>query len=739
MVSGWTSSSRFARVTSGLLGALVIAVALLLGTATTALAQGEPTKPPSEVSFKDLGMVDSTLRGRLATYLVYFAGNGVYELGDGNEIRLIFSHSELLSPRSSALSVVWNGVPLKNMSLDKSNVDRTRLVIPIPRDKVDPDVNELRLIFYMQLSEDECFELDNPSRASTVYSESSVFLNILPNVGQIPQIQYELGSGTTPGTRSIFPRTGNVRIVLPAEPTRAELTAAATIAARTGRDAGIKPIVIRASRAGELDNVGRQDHLIVIGNAARNPLIAELDARLPLKTSGATFLRPDGASVPSDHGVLQAAGSPWRPDRGVLLVGGSTDEAVLRASRALASETYRKLMLGTFAIVDQAVPVLPTAAPESSERQISFADLGNEDATVRGLGEQSFSLNFELPAIVDKQPYNLNLYLTTSPLLDFNRSNVRVVLNKVTIHSIRAADGVRRHFLINLPAANLRPGVNTLEFLAAHHVPRDPDCGPIADERAWTVIHRDSSITFAQADTQGRNSLLNLPYPFLRNGALEETLLVVASDATEWGPALTFAADLGRRTRVDMARLEAALPNQVTDNDWQSRHLILYGTPPPHPMITGLGSRLPLQFNDRGDRLLQNREGVLFAGVDTSRLGVIEIISNPRAADRVILVVSATTSEMLPLVNTAVRQGGLAGNVATVSQNVATGLPARPGEDPTRPRVAAADLEVEGGQPSAATAGRTSRLLSPAIIATGLVGLITLGLLGMLGLQLRGR
>jgi hypothetical protein len=177
-----------------------------------------------------------------------------------------------------------------------------------------------------------------------------------------------------------------VAIVLPDQPTSAELSAAATVAAGLGQMSN-GSINLTTVLAGEITpDIRTNHHLIVVGKPDGNSLLDQLDLPLPVTT---------GPAVKPGYGVLQEVVSPWNQFRLALVVSGLDDEGVLQAGNALNRQAHFLGMRGPVAIAIDLVPLSQLEIPNFSE--MTLASLNYEDEIVYGALPKTTRFEFTLP------------------------------------------------------------------------------------------------------------------------------------------------------------------------------------------------------------------------------------------------------------------------------------------------------------------------------------------------------
>lgn len=698
----------------------VLAGTLVGAGGSAAAREFPPPAPFGPIELAQLGYADDTLQGPLVSADWFIPGPadfllGAPKTGDVSYLDMDVIPSELLT-KESVMVVYWNGVPISDRQIGATNGERQRFRVAIPFELIDPEVNRLSVQAQLRLAIDTCEagSVDSPARHLTIMSSSTVTYSYAqPLVPQPAPVRPDLASYPLPFFSPTHPQPAPVRFIVPDSPSRAELTALAEVATQLGQyagDRGLKAELQRASDVRESDLAST--HVILLGKRASLPLLKGLTGA-PLRQDGSGFLDASGHPVPEDSGVVMVMPSPWSPARGLLVVSGTSDAAVGKAALALAGRDGIAALRGTYAIVPDAAPyAVPSAAVPVATR---LSDLGHKDEQVNGVGDHAISFTAFLPSVPRDASVALDLAVSHSGLLDQDRSSMRIVVNDLPLESVAFRDlppvhAVRR---IDLPGAALRPGANSLRIEFSLRLPglaaRDA-CNAVPVEQAWAVLHADTSILPPSGPDRGASepSLDTYPYPFNRNGRLDDVLVVVPARLGGNAQALAqYLCDLGRTTRAGILR-----PTVVTADafdpkiDAANKDVILFGLPQDDRVIGDLGPRLPVVA--AGDqRLVLGRE-ITVRVADLEHLGVVEEIASPWSAGRTVLVVSGTSADGLDYAVEAVRQRALSGNVvvATMQQPRATVAGAIP-----------TPMPIAFGGPASIPLDASSYRLRPAVLA----------------------
>lgn len=639
-----------------------------------------PPRPFTSIELRQLGYKDDTLRGTLVSADWFIPGPADFLLGspkpgDVSYVDLDFIPSELLT-RDSAMVVSWNGIPIYDVAIGGTNGSQQRVRVSVPFERIDPEINRMTVQAQLRLAIDTCEagSVDSPARHVTIMGSTKVVYSFAQPVEAKPApVQPDLGSYPLPFFSSTHPQPAPVKFIVPDDPSPTELTAFGRVAAQLGQYAGDRGLKVELARASQVraDDLART-HLVLLGKVSRLPLLQSLSVG-PLKHDASSFLDASGRPVDEDTGVIEVMPSPFSAARGLLVVSGTSDRAVEKAALALSGRDGIRALRGTFALVPEAVPFRPASTTPLTK----LSDLGFPDEQVNGVGDHAISFTAFLPTVPREASVPLELAVSHSALLDQNRSSMRIVVNDLPLESVAFKDmqpvhGVRT---VELPGAALRPGANSLRIEFSLRLPglaeRD-SCNAVPVEQAWAVLHSDSAIrTPLGRGDQGNPQLSTYPFPFHRDGRIDEVLVVVPDDFGANQQALAqFVLDVGRGTRAGLLRPTLVSARAFDPaKDPIDKDVILFGLPQDDPVLSQLKGRLPVDV-DASQRLVLARE-VTVRVQDLERLGVVEEIASPWSADRAVLVVTGTSVEGLDYAVEAVRQRALSGNVVIATRRQA--------------------------------------------------------------------
>ena len=298
-----------------------------------------PASPPSlpeEMSLKDLGYTDRTVRG-LGTKSLIYSLYLPYDVTVSNaDISLHMVHSSAIDLSNSTANVYLNGYAIASILLSARSASLEPIEVSIPAERMRVGENFLRITFDFQPVNPTC-EDNHESVWATIFNSSN--LNILyrersplPDLRHYPQPFSDIG-GTT--------------IVVPDSLDQERLAYLAQLAARLGQQAHHQATPPRAKFVSEFDPEQLlTTHVILFGIPDENPIIMQVNDSLPLPFArdGKSLQQSFGIYVPdwtqnASFGLLEHIRSPWHAHGTVLVVTGNNAEGLRWASSILIDET----------------------------------------------------------------------------------------------------------------------------------------------------------------------------------------------------------------------------------------------------------------------------------------------------------------------------------------------------------------------------------------------------------------
>ncbi|MGF1496815.1 MAG: cellulose biosynthesis cyclic di-GMP-binding regulatory protein BcsB [Elainellaceae cyanobacterium] len=270
----------------------------------------------------------------------------------GSTMRLRYSHSPLVNPRTSSVDVLLDDVTISSKRLGAWSGGRKSFKLELPPNLIQPD-SVLTVQFVMHPREQElCGPSADQQLWGTLHGDTQFDLNRHQSV-RLPDLKL-LQTG--------FPLTApqdlsQAAIVLPDTPTDADVRTLLAVSQRLGAVSQANSVKLAVYRAGNIPGEERdQRHLIAIGERDRFPIpeaIAPGPDRGGFSLAGNWMRLWNGSQVqafPDNEGVIKAVLSPQNPDRIILALVAQSDEGLTEiqdvfSRDALFSQLYGDTVL----------------------------------------------------------------------------------------------------------------------------------------------------------------------------------------------------------------------------------------------------------------------------------------------------------------------------------------------------------------------------------------------------------
>lgn len=548
-------------------GLLVAWLLLCLLPATTTAAQS-----PVRRTFRELGHGDLTARTMYGSLTYFFPIPRGQAPQPGSQLELVISHSPLLVPDRSTMTVVVNGQSLMSAFLTPQNAQFGRLIVPLPVEHYTGGDYFVQLQFSLRLSRDTCEEAQNPALWATIHADSLLILPTQPT---------KVSPGLEDLSSLLFPPTSSsVRapaLVLPPDPEPAELEAAGLVGFQLGRWAAAagqsSPLAVASEPP-----VGRPAIIVGGGRA-----MGRTSSWGSFGWDGEHFQTPGGV-VPDEHGAIALRpGSPTH-----VLVSGGTPAAVLAAAEALVRPERRQLLEGDHVIFSGAALASPSILPWQ-EGAASFAQLGIGRRQVLGPGHHIVDLPITRPAgwmLRDGSALELAVEASTAVRPETSWLTVAINGQEIGTRRLETGSAAGRRYRFELPVDQLNTGLSSqplrhldLTLRIYLDLPQG-NCTVVNPESTWAIVMPTSAWLLRHTQYTGLD-LGRFPTPFLGDSTSRPLSVVLPSQPTpaELDAGLQMMAALGRWVVEPVTVLpRLTLADQLNDEERQRHHLILVGS-----------------------------------------------------------------------------------------------------------------------------------------------------------------
>lgn len=634
---------------------------LLLWPFSAAAQSPEPAQETTvvDLTFLDMAYGDRVLGadGAFVRYSLYMPQK--FELSEESYLELFFDYFMSEATIPAELEVSINGAPLGRFTFPQEETlapDQVPIYrLPLGETDLQPGYNGLQIT----LDSHEICDSYEPE-VEVVIGDNSYFHLVYGT----PSLSPELQAYPYPFYERTF-SPSQLYLVLPEQPSSADLSAAATISAGLGRMAGVaeRLVITPTLDIGVTPQIRGNYNLIVIGQLGRNRLMDELGLSLDRRS----------IEIEPDDGLLQVLPSPWNPARAVLVVTGQSDEALYRASAALNRPSYLPGLQGRVGIIKDVLPPPPEAdAQQDIER--TFDELGYQDETFYGIAANRAIYYFFLPRTWQRlEAPRLFLSFGHSPLLDSANSTLDVLLDRTPIGGT-LLDGTNQTngvLELELPGWLLKPGLNRLDIQVQMHLPNE-HCVDQSDTRAWAVVYKNSYLSLPLVAGEIDADLAFFPAPFNGQGHYTESVIVVPDEMSisHARALMRLAAHLGASGESDYLALQVVRASEVSEQIKAEKNLIVLGRPTRNLLLQdqAIAGALPQPFEPGTDTLLPKHDTVIVQQLPGWSIGLLQEFPSPWNPQQTVLAITGTSDESVEWGMDALRSSSqsLLGNLAVV-------------------------------------------------------------------------
>ena len=271
------------------------------------------------------------MRGPFDSNGLTFALPANWVLKEGAQLDLLFGvsfisgtdvkeNSNVTVIGGGTLNVFLNDILLSTLQLNEVGEVEEKIAIPLSAFQATRS-DRVNVLWFRLESADSC-RFSGQNTAVFIHPTSFLTLphdEIQPSTSLIdfprPIIQ-----------KSFFP--DSALLIIPDQPSTAELQAALTTAAGLGKLSSNKLILNLTTISGFNKELAADNNLIFIGKAPSLPVLTGLGLPVPV-VNGEFQLSPDGP----DDGVVEMIVSPWSNSHGLLVLSANTDQGVSRLLR----------------------------------------------------------------------------------------------------------------------------------------------------------------------------------------------------------------------------------------------------------------------------------------------------------------------------------------------------------------------------------------------------------------------
>lgn len=656
----------------------ILLAAMLFATPLQALAQGlgqdqpgiQVTEDRVVFSFEDLAAAEINLLSPLSVSRLLFSVPPNWKLTSG-----VFNIQYDVLLTGSDIARIQNGGGVFGGNLFIKFNDEIVAVLPVNASGSYSQTVELSAAAFNLIREDGrnivTFTFD--SQVSCVYDISAI---VTIKTASFFDLAYGSASPTLNLSRlpapfylenSIIP--DGARVVVPDDASAQELQAAMNVMAGFGSMIA-DTYDLELVSLGNLSEVDRSKyHLVFVGLPEKLGVLEEVTFKMPL--AGGKF-----AGLPEDataDGILEMALSPWNPMKAVLLVSGTTPEALFKAAYAISSArvlVFEDPMLATVSNVQLLSQGLPAV------EDFSLADLGyttEASGILSGVGVTSREFSFFAARNqLASRDGHIDLIYYHSGMLDYGTSSFSLYLNGQIFSTVvftRESEQVT-DLRIRIPPGLLRYGENRLEVRAS--MLQLPSCDQNLSFDPWLTISDQTSIHLPISESVDLSSyilrdLKFFPDLFATSSDLGDVAFVVPSSAPDkWSLAGKLAYALGETVQPSIANLSLAFGDDVPQEMLDAYSMIVVGKASELPFVNSINDQLPAPFDMAADTASERQLQISYRIPAGQNVGYLELLASPYNTEKSILVVSGNTDSGAAVACAALLPGILKDQVAGV-------------------------------------------------------------------------
>ena len=471
----------------------------------------------------------------------------------------------------------------------------------------------------------------------------SCSMNLLSSVTVYPDSVMEFSFADNPKSLSIndfpvpFIVEGSIepvalKIVIPANPSAAELQAAMIVAAGVGQISNGQAQAELISIANYHPTTGLKQNILLVAN---NDTLQTLDlASLGISSQ---------IGPVAGEGVLHY----FKPAGGYGLLVSGDETGIIKAAQVLAANQ-------TLAAGDPATMFISAVNPPAvsmGQQDMTLADLGAGELVFSRPNQLDQSVEFYIPAGNQvRADASFDLVISHSQQLDYLNSSLQVKVNGYPAVSLRLNDNTSNQnlFTLIMPANLIRPGRNTVEFAADLNIRNL--CTPPVESVAWLRVSSDSVLHLPLETAVGGSSVAkkfgDFPDAFFTGSGLNDVLLMIAPD--DFGnleAAARLAMTLGAGApHNSIFQLNALYSNAPDTSLASGMSTILVGKPSDFAILSDKSAFPSLVFD--ADNTLSSQSAVELVSKPEAgaNLGYIAIRGYDSSTSRVLMAVLGNTS-----------------------------------------------------------------------------------------------
>lgn len=570
---------------------------------------------------------DVTIDGVFGSYTFFIDINEHWEVKNNAYLELIFSQSQIKNYKNSTLTVVVNNSPVYSTLLYDKGVNKERINIPIPLDKLEKGFNEIKIKVYHRITDEPCADIINPGNWVVFHKDSYVHIEFMEKEDSIKLKDYPY-----PYLKENDNSPINNMIVIPDNFSNGEVNAAMIVAANFGQRFPYSKLNINISKFSEATNKNKSN-IIYIGSKDNTPQeILQLVSNEEI------------ISI-SNKALIKEVKSPYNSDYKLLLILSNDEKSILKAVKALSSDNMISQMNKPYQFIPNKLVMNEEELPESE--YIYLEDLGYSNVKLEGIFYQKATFGVNVPKNwIIKEGSLLHIDMRYSEVLNFDRSVLTVYLNDVPIGSkkLYSKNANKDVFEIEIPKEVRNEDYYDLKIVFYLEL-NSQECNYRRDSNSWAYISNQSYL-YLPHEKRNDSFFENYEIPFIINKKFNDLLVVVPENLSSYEMSIagSIASALGRNVN-SLENIEVTSSNEPIEK-LKAKNLIIIGTPNNNNLIKKINNQLYIKF-DKDFKQFVSNEKITLLNDYNNELSSLQLLKSPFDESKKALIVTATKDEGL--------------------------------------------------------------------------------------------
>jgi hypothetical protein len=570
---------------------------------------------------------DITIDGIFGSHTFFVDINKYWEVKDNSYLELIFSQSQIKNYRNSTLTIEVNNSPIYSVLLYDKGVNKEKIRVPIPLDKIQQGFNEVKIKVYHRITDEPCTDIINPGNWIVFHKDSYVHIEFAEKNDSLSLKEYPY-----PYLKETNNNPLNNMIVIPDNFSSNEVNAAMVLAANFGQRYPYSKLDINISRFSEAVNKDKSN-IIYIGNKDNTPKeILDL-------------LSQEEINLSLNNALIKELGSPYNSNYKMLIILSNDKKSSQQAVKALSNDNNIAQMDKSYQFIPNILK-MDEESPKESE-YIYLKDMGYSNVKLEGIFYQKATFGVNIPkSWIVKEGSLLHIDMRYSEVLNFERSVLTVYLNDVPIGSKKLDYETANNdgFDIEIPKEVKENDYYNIKIVFYLELDSQ-DCNYRRDSNSWAYISNESYL-YLPHEKRNDSFFENYESPFITDKRFNDLMIVVPRSPSSYEMSIvgSIASALGRNVN-SLDDIEALIFDGDT-NQFKDKNLIIIGTPIKNSIIKSMNDKLHIKFDKEFQRFISNERITLLDDYNND-LASLQLLKSPFDESKKALIITATKDQGL--------------------------------------------------------------------------------------------